>query len=93
VLRVRFLDVEFGRSLHGHQAISWDAARFDSPPVSLVWKVPGRILARFVEQDRDGWKPFEVDTSDLAGQRGELIAEISAPSNNHRQYCFEADTR
>lgn len=93
VLRVRFIDVEFGRTLRGHQAISWDAARFDSPPVTLVWKAQERTLVRLVEQDRDGWKPFEIDTSDLAGQKGDLIAEVSAPSSSRRQYCFEADTR
>jgi hypothetical protein len=93
VLRIRFVDVEFGRALHGYQALSWDAARFDSPPVTLVWKVAGKTLARLVEQDKDGWKPFEIDTSDLKGQKSDLIAEVSAPSSAHRQYCFEADTR
>jgi hypothetical protein len=93
ILRVRFVDVEFGRALHGYQAISWDAARFASPPVTLVWKASGKTLARLVEQDVDGWKPFEIDTSDLAGQKGDLVAEVSAPSSAHRQYCFEADTR
>jgi hypothetical protein len=93
VIRIQFADVEFGRALHGYQAISWDAARFDSPPVTLVWKSQERILARLVERDGDGWKPFEIDTSDLAGQRGDLIAEVSAPSSSHRQYCFQADTR
>jgi hypothetical protein len=93
VLRVRFLDVEFGRVLHGHHAINWDSARFNSPPVTLVWKAEGRTFARLVEGDGDGWKGFEIDTSDLAGQKGELIAEISALTGSHRQYCFEADTR
>jgi hypothetical protein len=93
VLRIRFLDVQFGRVLHGHHAINWDSARFDSPPVTLVWKAEGRTLARLVDQDADGWKGFEIDTSDLAGQKGELIAEVSSTTGNHRQYCFEADTR
>jgi hypothetical protein len=93
VLRVRFQNVAFGRVLHGHHAIDWDQARFDSPPVTLVWKVEGRTLARLVDGDADGWKGFEIDTSDLAGQTGELIAEVSAPTSSHRQYCFEADTR
>lgn len=93
VLRIRFVDVEFGRTLHGHQAISWAAARYNSPPVTLVWKAQGRTLARLTEQDADGWKPFEIDTGDLAGQKGELVAEVSAPSGSNRQYCFEADTR
>jgi hypothetical protein len=93
VLRVRFLDVAFGRVLHGHHAINWDSARFNSPPVTLVWKVQGGTRARLVEGDADGWKGFDVDTSDVEGQRGELVAEVSASSGNHRQYCFEADTQ
>ncbi len=93
VIRIRFTDVEFGRSLHGHHAISWDAARFNSPPVTLVWKVNDRTLAHLVAQDNDGWKTFEIDTSDLAGQKTDLVAEVSASSSSHRQYCFEADTR
>jgi len=92
-IRIRFSGVEFGRSLHGHHAISWDQARFQSPPVTLVWKVEGRTLAHLVDQDADGWKPFEIDTSDLAGQKADLVAEVSAPTSAHRQYCFEADTR
>jgi hypothetical protein len=93
VLRVRFLDVAFGRVLHGHHAINWDSTKFNSPPVTLVWKVQDRVLARLVDGDSDGWKGFEIDTSDLEGQRGELTAEVSAPTGSHRQYCFEADTR
>ncbi len=93
VLRIRFLNVPFGKLLHGHHGINWDSARFDSPPVALDWKVAGRTLARLVDRDEDGWKSFEIDTSELAGQTGELIAEVSATSNRNRMYCFEADTR
>jgi hypothetical protein len=93
VLRVRFQNVQFGRVLHGHHAINWDSARFNSPPVMLVWKAEGRTIARLVDRDDDGWKAFEIDTSDLAGHTGELIAEVSSTTSNHRQYCFEADTR
>jgi hypothetical protein len=93
VLRIQFADVEFGHSLHGHHAINWDSARFQSPPVTLVWKAFGKTLAHLVDGDTDGWKPFEIDTTDLAGQRGDLVAEVTAPSSNRRLYCFEADTR
>jgi hypothetical protein len=93
VLRIRFIDVEFGRVLHGHHAINWDSARFNSPPVTLVWKAQDRTFARLLDGDSDGWKGFEIDTSDLAGQKGELVAEVSASTGSHRQYCFEADTR
>jgi len=43
-------------------------------------------------RDGDGWKGFELDTSALSGQHGELVAEVSS-SGDRRQYCFEADTR
>jgi hypothetical protein len=92
-IRIRFADVELGHSLHGHHAINWDQARFNSPPVTLTWKLEGKTIGRFVDGDADGWKSFEIDTSDLAGQRGELVAEVTAPTSSHRQYCFEADTR
>jgi len=93
-LQVRFLDVTFGDVLHGHAALDWDsAARAGDPPVTLIWKVGDRILARIVTGNNDGWKPFELDTRDLKGQKGELIAEVSAPSPRNRLYCFEADTR
>jgi len=93
VIRIRFQDVAFGHELHGHHAINWDSARFNSPPVTLVFKVEGKTLAHLVDGDNDGWKPFEIDTSDLAGQKGDLIAEVSSPTSAHRQYCFQADTR
>jgi hypothetical protein len=93
ILRIRFKDVRFGRALHGHHAINWDSARFNSPPVFLTWKVEGRILAPLNDGDSDGWKGFEIDTSDLAGQKSDLVAEVSASTGSHRQYCFEADTR
>jgi hypothetical protein len=46
-----------------------------------------------VHRDGDGWKPFEVDTSELAGKTTELVAEVSSPGGDRRLYCFEADTR
>ena len=93
-LRVRFTGVSFGAWLHGHAAINWDSEHhLEQPPVTLVWKVGDRTLGRIVNANGDGWKPFELNTSELAGQTGELIAEISSPSNRDRLYCFEADTR
>jgi hypothetical protein len=93
VIRIRFSGVTFGQTIHGHHAISWDQARFDSPPVTLVFRTDERILARLVDRDTDGWKSFAVDTRDFEGQKMDLIAEVSSSTNAHRQYCFEADTR
>lgn len=93
-MRVRFLGVAFGNVLHGHAGIDWDStAHVDEPPVTLTWKVGDRTLAHVVAGNHDGWKGFELDTRDLAGQEGEIVAEISSPSSHDRLYCFEADTR
>jgi len=93
-LRVRFLDVAFGDVLHGHAGLDWDAtAHTDEPPVTLTWKIADRTLAKIVAGNDDGWKAFELDTRDLKGQRGEIVAEVSSPSSHNRMFCFEADTR
>jgi hypothetical protein len=91
-LRVRFLDVKFGKTLRGHTGIDWDAEHhLDQPAVTLVWKVGDRTLSRIRDGNGDGWKSFELNTSDLDGQTGELTAEVSSPHD--RLYCFEASTR
>jgi hypothetical protein len=92
-LRIRFRDVRFGHSLHGHHALYVEAERGKSgPPVTVTFRTGDTALGSFVHRDGDGWKPFEMDTSELAGQTGELVAEITS-TGDHRAYCFEADTR
>jgi len=93
-LRVRFLGVAFGQLLHGHAGIDWDStAHAEEPPVTLVWKLGDRTLGRIVSGTDDGWKPFALDTRELDGQTGEIVAEVSTPATHNRLYCFEADTR
>jgi hypothetical protein len=93
-LRVRFLDVPFGTLLHGHAGIDWDStAHTEEGPVTLVWKVGDRTLGRITAGNDDGWKGFALDTREVAGQTGELVAEVSSNSARNRLYCFEADTR
>ena len=92
ILRIRFANVAFGKALHGHHGLYSEAERGGSP-VSLLWKAEDKTLGRVVHNDGDGWKGFELDTRDLEGKRGELVAEITAGNANRRQYCFEADTR
>lgn len=93
-LRLRFADVRFGRTLHGHHALYVEAERDRrGAPVTLTFKAGDVTLGTLVHRDGDGWKPFELDTSALAGQKGELTAEISSPGGDRRLYCFEADTR
>jgi len=93
-LRLRFADVRFGRVLHGHHALYVEAERDKKgAPVTLSFKSGDAALGTIVHRDGDGWKPFELDTGALAGQTGELLAEISSPGGERRLYCFEADTR
>jgi hypothetical protein len=90
---IHFLDVPFGTALHGHHALYVEAERDrKGAPVSIAWKAGGNVLGQVDHYDGDGWKPFEFDTSALAGTRGELEAEISS-QGSRRMYCFEADTR
>jgi hypothetical protein len=94
VTRIRFRDVAFGRELHGHHAISWAQERYkNGTPVTLTFSVEGRVLGKAVHVDGDSWKEFDFDTSDLAGQTAELVADISTANARERSYCFEAVTR
>ena len=80
-MRVRFLGVAFGNVLHGHAGIDWDStAHVDEPPVTLVWKVADRTIGRIVAGNHNGWKGFDFDTRNLAGQEGEIVAESRRPA-------------
>jgi hypothetical protein len=93
-LRIRFDDVRFGHSLHGHHGIYVEAERKKlGTPVTITFKSGDSTLGSVVHHDGEGWKPFEFDTSALAGQSAELRVEITSPNADRRQYCFEADTR
>ena len=92
VLRIRFANVAFGKALHGHHGLYSEHERGGSP-VALLFKAEDKTVGRVVHNDGDGWKGFELDTSELDGKSGDLVAEVTAPNANHRAYCFEADTR
>jgi hypothetical protein len=93
-LRLHFADVRFGHSIHGHHALYVEAERDrKGAPVTIRFMSGGSTLGTLVHRDGEGWKPFELETSALAGQKGELEVEISSPGGDRRLYCFEADTR
>jgi hypothetical protein len=93
-IRITFRDVAFGSSLYGHHGLYVEAERNkDGAPVTLVFRTGDRMIGTVTHADGDGWKRFELPTSDLAGTRGDLVADVTSPSGNRRMYCFEADTR
>jgi hypothetical protein len=93
VLRVKFANVTFGGAVHGHAGLQYENERdLDGAPVTITWRAGDRALGKITHVDGDGWKGFELSTSDLQGQRGELVADVASPQNG-RQFCFEADTR
>jgi hypothetical protein len=96
VTRIVFQDVEFGTALHGHAGLQYESESGGGADIALTWRVldPSReeTLGRVVHRDGEGWKSFELQTPDMQGKRGDLVAEVSTPGAG-RQYCFEADTR
>lgn len=92
LLRLRFTNVTFGTSVHGHSGIQWVAERTPAAEkVAVTFSAEGHVLGTHFHKVGAGWTGFELPTSDLAGKKGDLVAEI-APSNQ-KQFCFEATTR
>jgi len=92
-LRLRFAGVRFGRSLRGHHALYVEAERTkQGAPVTISFSVGSTAIGSVVHRDGEGWKPFEFDTSLLAGTQEDLTADITS-SGDRRMYCFEAATR
>ena len=91
-LRIRFAKVAFGTSLHGHSGVQWVNERTPSPErIALSFSAFDRPIGQNVHKVGAGWTGFEFPTPDLAGKKGDLVAEVGAASP--RSYCFEADTR
>jgi hypothetical protein len=96
VLRLRFLGVHLGKSLHGHHGLYVEAERNKTgTPVTITFRVGDAVIGSVVHHDGEGWKPFEFDTTTLAaGQpQADLVADIESATAERRMYCFEADTR
>ncbi|MDP9001231.1 MAG: hypothetical protein M3O46_14110 [Myxococcota bacterium] len=92
-LRLHFLDVLFGTALDGHHALYVEAERSrQGAPVTITFSVGDAVLGSVVHRDGEGWKPFELDTTELLGKRADLVADI-ASGGERRMYCFEATTR
>jgi hypothetical protein len=91
-MRLRFLGVRFGRALHGHHALYVEAEHLKGAPVTIAFSIRGIAIGNAIHRDMEGWKAFELDTTDFAGKQEDLVADI-ASSGDRRLYCFEADTR
>lgn len=93
VLRLAFKGVTFGESLHGHSGIQWLTERTPTAErVELAFSAFDRPLGEHSHKVGVGWVGYEFPTPELAGKKGDLVAEISGPAGQ-RYYCFEADTR
>jgi hypothetical protein len=91
-LRLQFLGVRMGRTLHGHHALYVEAEHLKGAPVAIAFSIAGVPIGTVVHRDGDGWKPFELPTPELEGKEADIVAEITS-SGDRRTYCFEADTR
>ena len=91
-LRMKFSNVEFGTSLHGHSGVQWLNERTPSPErIQVAFSAEGRPIGQNIHRVGAGWTGFEFPTPELVGKKGELVAEVTG--QGPRSYCFEADTR
>jgi hypothetical protein len=92
VLRLRFANVAFGRSLAGHAGVQWVNDRTPSQErVQLSFSAFERPIGVHSHRVGTGFTGFEFPTEELEAKRGELVAEISGASV--RGFCFEGVTR
>lgn len=91
-LRIKIANVEFGTSLHGHSGVQWVNERTPSGErINLAFSAFGRPIGQNVHRLGVGFSGFELPTPELAGKKGELVAEVTG--SGPRAYCFEVDTR
>jgi hypothetical protein len=92
VLRMKFSNVAFGTTLHGHSGVQWVNERTPSAErIQVAFSAFERPIGQNVHRVGVGWTGFEFPTPELAGKKGDLVADVSG--GGPRSYCFEADTR
>lgn len=91
-VRVKWSGVTFGNTLHGGSGIQWVNERVPSQDrVQIAFSYQGALIGTNVHRVGAGWTFFELPTPELAGKKGDLVADVvGAPP---REFCFEADTR
>jgi hypothetical protein len=91
-LRLKFANVNFGASLHGHSGVQWVNERTPSAErIQVAFSAFDRPIGQNVHRVGVGWTGFEFPTPEIANKKGDLVADISG--NGPHAYCFEADTR
>lgn len=91
-LRLKFSGVTFGESIVGHSGIQWMGERAPSRNVATItFLTDNRPIGTHLHRHGAGWVNFELPTAELAGKRGDLVAEVGGQVD--RFYCFEASTR
>lgn len=90
-LQITFSSVPIGSSLVGRHGLS-DFAATQTPegtPVKLRVTIEDGPSATFVAPNEVGWRPWELDTSGLSGERRAVTLEVTSDDDYRREYCFD----
>jgi hypothetical protein len=99
---ITYKDVHLGSELVIYAGLYYEDERSEvGAPVTLRVLVNGQERARFVHEDGDGMKRYELGTQATpfqAGQarppaRGDLRLEVSAPDAIRRSFCWAGSIR
>lgn len=91
-VKLVFKGVTFGESLTGHSGVQWVSERVPSQErTTVAFSAFDRPIATHTHKLGAGWVGFELPTADIAGKKGDLVAEIGG--SQQRYFCFEATTR
>lgn len=91
-LRLRFAGITFGQSLVGHSGVQWVTERVPSHDrTTIAFSAFDRPLGTHTHKLGAGWVGFELPTPEIAGKKGELVADVGG--SVQRYFCFEATTR
>lgn len=93
-LRMKFKNVTFGETLHGHDGVQWVTERVPTQErILLAFSAFDRPIGTHAHKVGSGWTNFEFLTGDIAQKQGDLVVDVASTGPGGRQFCFEADTR